>query len=882
MPEPVTKPYDLHELAAASRAGDLTACARLTERIQTELLRVAYLLTGEQAGALELAGESLTTAMCALVAGGSDERFRNELYRVLSQIYLYPSQRGRGNASSLRESGSACRDEALPHPPQAPIAGAQPVFPVNTPQHYQVDDERTRTLAALRLLDSAERLALVLLDAAGLPPETAASMTGQPRAELIERLAVVRRRLVEVVGLRTAADIRPALAGAALEAPREALWPRIEGFIVQSRRRAQRRAHVITAGAVAAVLLLLLGLAALLPRQSGDDSKASATATMPPQAARSGTPAVRSATNLPTPPPTPPLTSAGLLGGASAGPPADIPSLLLADTGGQLEMIENLTTGSNPPVTNALPPKISADGEQLFFVRTTREDGRLRTSVVAVRADGFTPQWETELRSLRDLSEGQSWSYAVDLAVTSDRVYIASRAWQLSEPISIVALERAGGAVAGRWTLEFHGPITGLFGLFASPDGSALHLFLLGQWPDSTGVVSYFRFNLPAVGFDEHIHPVGGRMAPEFFFWSARPLPDGSGLYVVDYVDNGRTPSIRIFDFASGRLSDIVLPFNKTRENAPVPVEATASHDGRWLYILAPTRAEVAIVDLAARKLEQTFPLDLGRYAFAGNGWHAPLLPANQALRLSRDGLRLYAVGLPVDGQGDTAGIWVIDTAVWRVIDHWLPERPIWSLILDGDRLYALETSYSRTNQLEEPRRLHLLDALSGLPLLPDQRYADLWSTPMSMETLYQQQHGRSPAVEAVPPLDPMHDFGSLPAIQVVLIEPQEPDGSTQVEVRFVHPASGAPLTVADPTIRYTPPLDLALSFSSNDRAGPLVIPGLLSDGVYRADVPLGEGVTWDLEVTLTDSAGFRRRLWFPAFVTLTPAGNEATQAPSG
>ena len=139
---------DHRDLIAAYQPGDLHASERIVRVYQNEILRTAFLLTGSADGAITLARNTFLNYFRQLVRGDVPDDPRFGLLDQLGRTFNRdPDEDGQvnGDRSSRSLEGTVSYD-----------AG---------PQRYRVEDERSRVLSLLGLLDLPTRLGLV---AAGL------------------------------------------------------------------------------------------------------------------------------------------------------------------------------------------------------------------------------------------------------------------------------------------------------------------------------------------------------------------------------------------------------------------------------------------------------------------------------------------------------------------------------------------------------------------------------------------------------------------------------------------------------------------------------------------------------------------------------------------
>jgi hypothetical protein len=190
-------------------------------------------------------------------------------------------------------------------------------------------------------------------------------------------------------------------------------------------------------------------------------------------------------------------------------------------------------------------------------------------------------------------------------------------------------------------------------------------------------------------------------------------------------------------------------------------VQDGVSQDGRRLFVHSPRSNTVAVVDLAARRIEQVAslpPTAAGAPALVARAWDlisqlfVGVAEAKSQfagnLQLAPDGTRLYAAALAPDG-GHVSGVRVIDTRTWATLSAWLPEVEVGQILLsaDGTRLFVQEQPWMTTRSAGV---VHVLDASTGSELATSRGLPQTRLT--SVHELYALFYGRSPA--PVPEVD--------------------------------------------------------------------------------------------------------------------------------
>lgn len=402
---------DERALVVAAQRGGLSACAQLTARHQTDLLRLAFLWTGDQARAVALAEQTLARTLLELPRFDPDLAFRPWLLQHLAV-------------------------EATQRPPLGQQGGAPALF-ASGAGRFQVEDERSRLTTALQRLDVTDRIALLLHDVGNLDLVLLASALGKRPEAIRAAIEPARRRLLTSVDLPDERALRAALNDAAVDAPRADLWPGLEPEVTLRLAREHTRSRLLTAAVGGGVLLLLAGLGLFIfgdaLRGNGDDASAGAAVA----------PDVVETPSAPTAPPTP----------ITLPPPADVPDRLLLAIPAALDdwsawdyaLLDPASGGAEPLLDHARYLTISPDGGQLFFVR--------RAAPLAFEAVAVDPLGNVLWRApLSDLTLDE-------VAEVEPRALFVSN-------LVIVAIGRSGGAdvlvfdrMTGRPSLTWRYPL---------------------------------------------------------------------------------------------------------------------------------------------------------------------------------------------------------------------------------------------------------------------------------------------------------------------------------------------------------------------------------------------------------------------------------------
>lgn len=519
---------------------------------------------------------------------------------------------------------------------------------------------------------------------------------------------------------------------------------------------------------------------------------------------------------------------------------------------------------TQPLVDSAIDVLPTSDGRDLLFVQDIFESSDRHLRIVALNAETFAQRWTfnalTQATGPRVI-EGR-W---LRLAATDDRVLAAVSSSTADASITIVALARARGSELTRWTANV-GLGTGRVDLL--PTGEEL---IVLTYPRPT----IHRFRLTdgeAIGA-----PV--RVAQDAAFgemWALRPVADGTALFGMTETLAGRPAAISFLNLASATIEHLELPFSAPPRDF-LPVEDGVSPDGRFLYVYAPTLGQIAVVDLAQRRVAQSVTLDASAlqpsFVARALGFLGGLLvseteaktPYFGHIQVSPDRQRLYAVGMtPPHEDFRVDGILVIDTQTWRVLDRWLPGMEISTMFLsaDGSQLTVQELPWSSRSSAGV---VHILSTASGIEASssPPLQQVELRSVP----ALFTEQYGHAPTVIATAPLAPPNSvlLASLSSTRTIANAP------IALEVRFVDPATGA----------------LPASFDAPAQVNAHVFNGRTMDhafelqasspGVYRGTFSLpqprsGSNNAWSVQAVAEWPDGLRRRVELRDAVFVRPS----------
>lgn len=582
-------------------------------------------------------------------------------------------------------------------------------------------------------------------------------------------------------------------------------------------------------------------------------------------------------------------------GGRPAASPSSVtvPDTLLlaspATAGGQgVESSTSLNISAYLPGLNAIrpllegagEPVISADGRQLFFTqvdRTARDT--VRAWLTAFAADTLVQQWRVQIDQLPasafDASTPGGLVWSLSAAVTDDRVYVAEHRSGTRDPVTVAVLDRSDGRERARWSIALDGAAAAL-SLYTSPDGQTLSLLAPTVNPQDHQAMApeLVRLRLPVGQLERHLALTDQNGAP-VYFWSGRLAGDGHTLYDLAYTGNATGLAITFLDLQTGTVQPpLDFPFAGTGELA---YEQGLSPDGRLLYVLAPTLKELAIVDLERRGILRTVPVDTGAVTAARPSLLARVGDALRGLfvrsaaakfyvlgtmQLSPDGKLMYAVGV----KGDEAipnGVWVINTATWQVVAHWLTSTtPSQILLAAGGQLYV--QTYEQAGGT-----LRVLDATTG---------AEVFTMPAQsaylLPALYQERYGRSPGgseVAAAQASD-LTPFASLTAS----VSPKSilSGDRVTVEARFVDPRSGATVVPGPGNLRYDTPDRVIATFSRGSSRDDDVTATLapVGYGVFRGTAALTGYGAWDLVVNAERANAPGSRATVQGAITVQPA----------
>lgn len=532
-------------------------------------------------------------------------------------------------------------------------------------------------------------------------------------------------------------------------------------------------------------------------------------------------------------------------------------------------------------------PSISPDGRQVLVRGWEVDGGTVTSAVYSFDSATMELQWRAALVSEPVGRDGERTFSNV--AFADERVYTVSQRWLGDGPIVLQALDRATGALAGSWTLDtgdFHSSAPWLY---ASPDGVDLYaLFDVfqgpGPNPEHAGV-GYVHYESP------DMREVGRQIPlPEddlAYGWGALPVVDGRVLASVGFFGAGEPPQVRFFELDSGQaLPPLVLPF----ESASGLIQHAVSPDGAWMFLFEPTSGDLAVVDLATRTVVEQVVVDmsvargdggslLGRLWGAVRGAFVQEATAKVyiagSMQLSPDGSRLYAVGVEGDFVGgEPAGVLVIDTRAWQVVDRWLTDAHPTQVILGGDGRYLyVQTANWGGDGANEFR---VVDTATGQDdLTVDLPNGMAWS----LAELYRDTWGRAPAVAEIDgrkiaqvPAGDSEPFAKLDvAVSADSVVAGDP---VTVEARFLDPKTGGVVREGQEGVRFAPPDHVQATFSrgTDGEQDVTVVLTRAEYGVYRGAALLPAAGTWSLDVTVRTSSEPLRRAGIEAAVVVQAA----------
>lgn len=819
--------YVLHSQISSSegshsdtyRAGDLDAARRLVQQRGRDLVRVAYLLTGDDDRAIDLA----TAALLDLLGDSPDEIEQPGKHLALDVARRY-----------LRHPS---RSTWLDRPDQT---------------GYHVDDERLRVREALDRLGPPQRAALILSNVAGLPePDIQNLLDLDSREEFQDIQEQGRARVAGAAGRAAGAPIIDLLNRLLVDAPNVDLWPDLEGPVQRAWSARKRSERLLTAGVVAGLLLVIAGgviwLTGYRPGGDGDSAASSAAQTTPTPDSQSR--------------PTPTEARASFAAAPTLTPPAE--TLISVQDLHLMRAIEDISNGRDAleiydPVTNSSMPFLAAGGAS-----RVSPDG---SWIVAERRLSSSPA--TSLLAGGSLDGGVSWELTLPsssaFVVGNDSVFLVNR--ENREAYQIQVIELATGDVVNAWVVseESADPRSARSTrLFLSPDGERLTLLATRVDLDADSWTRTLTIYQPGSGDVIEVINEDDRRGDEssFSVRNARQLAGENALYSLVEDEWRSVVRLQFLDLDTGEITGMVLPLqarsaSEVDRRGESELHVVPSNTGALFYVIQSRQRRVAVVDIRSRSLMGTFPLTAGdadRSLFETNLNHVSYLET----RLSPDGKRLYMAAnrernptfnsYPIESP-----VWVVNTTTWEVAGRWsvsgLPRTM--SMSGDGNRVYV------RSVNPDGSLYLTVFDTTSGdVVNVWDSLSSPEWAgieLVASLSDLYHSQHGFRPRSGSVVP----RDNPALSVLPGVLVEAEGAvaGADSVVTARIVDPVSGEPVT-SDGMLRFDPDATLAIELSNGDQQSILVLSSI-EPGVYQGRVRLNHGGIWDARVTVINPDG--------------------------
>ncbi len=809
-------------LLSACRAGDFDAGARFVARHQWELVRVAYLLSGDQEQATRLA---TMTLVATLIDPPPDETYpRHYLLLHLARTYVESS------------------------PPSTWLT------PENGDRHA-VEDESYRVKVALERLNPHERAALILTCYAGLPGDLLQGLSGSSSQTSLTGTAMrASERVALAAGRSRDANIAGLLNRLLIDAPSTDLWPEIQDPVRAGWSKHRRRQRTLTAAFATSVGLLIVVAAIWLagPRIRSNEAAS-------PISTGADTATTLDVNDSPVvPEPRAAFASAPTLELFAANT-VSVPDMQL------VRMIEQAGEGrsavySYDPAANETTPlidtgssvEISPDGRWIIAQRNLLDASGMSVLAASQAADRQV-SWEASVPEPKAI------------AIGDDSIYVLSQHNAESFQIQIIALET--GEVTGSWPVGSHAltPSTiRAVRVDLSPDGERLALLAERVDPNRPAAVRTLTVYAVDDGtvIDAYLQTVeGSQGSRDFSVSSARPVPGEHSIYSAVPAEHDQQLRLQFLDLDQGTLSSLTLPLSPRTvavesQRGENEIHLIPSNSGRLLYVVQSRQRQVAVVDLGGRQVIGIFPL-------VASGDEQPALESTlnrvsylEAL-LSPDGTRLYLAtnrekNQAVNGYPSQAPIWVFDTTSWQVVDRWTVSGMPRAMTMNGDGSIV----YLRSARSDGVVLLTMFDAATGEALevrdeIPRPAWADVQRI-LSMAGVYHDMYGIRPAIGDIIP----RDNPIVSVLPGVAIEAQKVVAGTEavVTARVVHPVTGAPAS-SDPTLRFDPDATLAIELSrAGNRA--ILIPSKVEPGVYQGRTQMDAAGAWDARVTVINQDG--------------------------
>ena len=744
------------------------------------------------------------------------------------------------------------------------------------PDRPRTPANREKMLAqqALANLDDHQRAAIILHDVAGMgADDIGVALDVSPDLAYVQ-LRTSRNLFIGLAELSSHHDLANALTTVAVDAPRIAIWPEIAENVrerFETERSKQRRLSLIVAGCVGLALIVGAGVVLIW-----DDSPPDPSATAVPVAAMVTPSAATAFSVLPTTTPTPAADVADTIVVSSRGPRPGETRLL------DQRLDEIPLLGENSREAGA--PVVAPDGQQVILRWYAVDEQGTTGYIAAYDSELAVEQWRVVVATDPEAFAGDRVNFQISIAVDHERVYLVHHAWRSSELIDIAVLSREDGRAVETIPTNLTGFAAHDVRLHAPPGSNQINLLAItNEAPPETGALQ-ITFLAYAVPGGEKVH---GRIlfdlpdSRTFFLYESRLILGTETLIGVEHTAFYQQLAVHLFDLGAARLDPkVVLPFQPIAN--PVPYQQAVSHDGHWLYVLSTATLEVAVFNLFDQSLAGVVPLDIGILAGDEIGIS---YPQSRTMQISPDGRRMYAEGV---ADGAPSGIWVIDTVSWTIIDHWMPGTRPGEILLtgDGSTLYArvLETNGGATSD----NALVAIDTATGTAEELEVDGAGRFSL-ASVATLFQRTYASTPSIDGQRQEIPAN-AEPLAAPRLLMTQTVFETGvGVVVDIQFVHPLTGQPVTETASTSRYSQPDGVRATWTHAGSEQQILLElGRTGYGQYQGVVQLNEPGAWSLQIDLDwpDGTIRDRTLLDQATVRVpqpvTAEGAPPSDAPSG